>query len=157
VNPRQGEILLKEIVIVASKGAVMNAKAVVDMNLLIVEGMPEEEEAMDLTGHLKSSDFFDIALYPTATFVLTWFKSGRGDNKSSVSGSLTLLGVTNSISFDADVQVSDTEVSIHSEDFSIDRSDWGLTYNAEGTAGVPFDYLISDEIEFKLDITVEKQ
>ena len=52
--------------------------------------------------------------------------------------------------------VSDKEVSIKSEKFSIDRRDWGLTYNMEGTAGVPAEYLIDNRVEFKIDLMVTR-
>jgi polyisoprenoid-binding protein YceI len=155
VDPRQGKIFLKKIVIVVREGSIMNARAVVDMNSLIVEDM-SKEDITDLTGHLKSSDFFDTKKFTTSKFELTSIMEARGTYNSKVTANLTLLGVTKSISFMANIQISENVVSIISESFKIDRSDWGLTYNAEGTAGVPLDYLISDEVGFNINISVTK-
>ncbi|MDT8396991.1 MAG: YceI family protein [Pseudomonadales bacterium] len=49
--------------------------------------------------HLKSADFLDVEKYPEIKFVSTGFKV-KGDGVATVSGDLTLHGVTRSISFD---------------------------------------------------------
>jgi polyisoprenoid-binding protein YceI len=43
--------------------------------------------------HMKSSDFFDVARFPTAAFKLNANKNGRAD------GELTIKGVTQPLSF----------------------------------------------------------
>ncbi len=48
--------------------------------------------------HLRSSDFLDVAKFPTATFVSTGYKGG--ENGGTLSGDLTLHGVTKNISFE---------------------------------------------------------
>lgn len=48
--------------------------------------------------HLRSAEFFDVEKFPTATFVSTGY---NGDaNGGTLSGDLTLHGVTKNISFD---------------------------------------------------------
>ena len=47
-------------------------------------------------------------------------------------------------------------VSIQSEDFAVDRTEWGLLYNVEGSEGVPADYLIANDIGFTIDVNVSK-
>jgi polyisoprenoid-binding protein YceI len=55
-----------------------------------VTGVDTGEEARN--NHLKSPDFFDVATYPTATFISTSV-SKTGDNLT-INGNLTLHGVT---------------------------------------------------------------
>ncbi|RYU91164.1 polyisoprenoid-binding protein [Mucilaginibacter terrigena] len=50
-------------------------------------------------GHLKSADFFDVAKYPTITFVSTNV-AAAGTNKYKVTGNLTLHGVTKPVTLD---------------------------------------------------------
>ncbi|MCZ2723158.1 YceI family protein [Marinomonas sp. 15G1-11] len=50
--------------------------------------------------HVMSADFLDAGKYPTATFKSSDIK-GLGDDKVSVTGDLTLHGVTKAITFDA--------------------------------------------------------
>jgi polyisoprenoid-binding protein YceI len=136
---------------------ISNASIKIDMSTLTVESFPEgAEEIAKLTGHLKSPDFFNIEKYPYSKFELTRVQKTKGEYNSIVTGNLTILNVTKSITFNADISILDNEVSIKSENFSVDRKNWGLTYNTEGTEGVPVDYLISDDISFTINLILSK-
>lgn len=50
--------------------------------------------------HLKSKDFFDVANNPTARFVSTTV-TPRGANRATVTGNLTIKGVTKPVTLDA--------------------------------------------------------
>ncbi|MFT5184978.1 MAG: lipopolysaccharide export system protein LptA, partial [Flavobacteriales bacterium] len=63
---------------------------------------------------------------------------------------------SNNVTFNANVDVTENNVSVKSETFEIDRSDWNMVYNAEGSEGVPLDYIISDDIELAISFSVAK-
>ena len=98
--------------------------------------------------HLKSPDFFDVAKYPAITFVMTKF-----DGKS-VTGDLTIHGVTRSVTLDAEVSgtVKDpwggTRSSV-SLSGSIKRSDFGLKYNQVLEAG---GVAVGDEVKLSVEL-----
>jgi polyisoprenoid-binding protein YceI len=96
-----------------------------------------------LTGHLVGEDFFDVENHPTSTFTLT--TSSKAAGATHLTGNLALHGVTNSISFPAQVEVSDDAVSVSAE-FAINRKDFEITY-----PGKPDD-LIRDNVVLKLAI-----
>ncbi len=96
-----------------------------------------------LTGHLKNADFFDVPSFPTSKFVLTAIEANAEGHQ--VTGDLTLHGVTKSISFPADVSISDTEVSLKAE-FFIKRFDFDIVYKGKA------DDLIRDEVVIKFDV-----
>ena len=98
----------------------------------------------NLTGHLKSADFFDVETYPTATFTSTAI-TANDDGTHTITGNLDLHGVTKQISFPADVKVSDLGFAATAE-FSINRMDFEIKY-----PGKPDD-LIRDEVLIKLDL-----
>lgn len=157
VEPRWGKISIKQAEISVTDGIVSNAKVVIDITSLTVDNFGEDTVTMaKLHGHLLSPDFFKAETYPSSTFELTSIASQEGDFNSKVSGNLTILDVTKSISFSANVNVSDESVTIKSEDFAVNRTDWELTYNVEGTVGVPTDYIIANDIGFTIDVTVTK-
>lgn len=156
VQPRFGKIMVKNAEVMTTDNAVTNATVVIDMNNFTVENFEDQASIDKLTGHLKSDDFFKVAAHPVSTFELATIEAQEGENNAKVTGNLTILGVTKSISFNANVMVSDASVSIKSEDFVVNRTDWGLTYNTEGTEGVPADYLISNDVGFTIDVTVNK-
>jgi len=103
-----------------------------------------------LTAHLKTADFFDAARYPEATFVSTAIKPG-GDKGAShtVTGNLTLHGVTKAITFPATINVTPDAATVESS-FSINRKDFGINY-----AG-PADNLIRDDVVLTLHIRATK-
>jgi polyisoprenoid-binding protein YceI len=96
-----------------------------------------------LTGHLKSPDFFDVAKHPAAVFETSSI-SGPGEN-STVTGKLTLHGITRQISFPAKVAVKDDAVTVAAE-FSINRFDFDMKYAGKA------DDLIRDNVVLRLDI-----
>ena len=157
LQPRFGKIYFSDARFLVNSGKLTNASVTIKMASLTVESFPEgAKEIGKLTGHLLSADFFAIEKYPTSKFELTSIQKATGTHNSQVTGNLTILSISKSITFAANVTISDNEVSIKSEEFSVNRTDWGLTYNVEGTAGVPTNYLISNEIGFTIDVTLTK-
>jgi polyisoprenoid-binding protein YceI len=54
----------------------------------------------DLDEHLKSGDFFEVARYPTATFVSIRVEKGMDMNHLKVTGNLTIRTVTRPVTLD---------------------------------------------------------
>lgn len=157
VQKRFGKVALANAKFSVNKGLLANAYVQIAMNTLTVENFETgSEEIGKLTGHLKSADFFNIDTYPTVTFELTKTEKLKGSFNSRLTGNLTILNVTKSVSFNANTVVSEKSVNLKSEDFTVNRTDWGLKYNTEGTKGVPVDYLISNDIGFTIDISVSR-
>jgi polyisoprenoid-binding protein YceI len=104
-----------------------------------------------LAGHLKSPDFFDVEKFPKATFDSSTIAAGGANGAThTITGNLTLHGVTKSVTFPATVTVSKDKVSAKAE-FSIMRKDWNLVY-----PGMPND-LIKDDVAIHLTIEAPKQ
>jgi polyisoprenoid-binding protein YceI len=78
-----------------------------------------------LTSHLKSPDFFGVAKNPKATFVTT--KVAKGPTGYVVTGDLTLLGKTKSVSIPADITLTAGKFTLKGT-FKIDRNDFGMIY-----------------------------
>ncbi len=103
-----------------------------------------------LTGHLKSADFFDVAKHPKASFVSTEVKAGGEGGSHTVTGNLTLHGVTKSITFAADITVDADKITVKSE-FSINRKDFEIVYAGK------VDDLIRDDVVLKLDLNASRK
>jgi polyisoprenoid-binding protein YceI len=156
VQPRFGKIMVGNAEVLTNNNKLTNAVIEMSMASFTVENFEDEESKMKLTGHLQGDDFFKVEAHPTSIFELTSIEDQAGDYNSKLTGNLTILGATKSISFLANVSTSDNAVSVKSEDFVIDRTEWGLVYNVEGTEGVPADYLISNDIGFTVDVNMTK-
>jgi len=100
-------------------------------------------------GHLKSPDFFNAEQFPTLTFESTSVKPA-GTNKFTVSGNLTMLGVTKPVTAQLEyLGEGETRQGYKSgfeAVFTIKRSDFGMTKFLEGNA-------LGDEV--KLIVAVE--
>jgi polyisoprenoid-binding protein YceI len=96
-----------------------------------------------LTGHLQTKDFFDVAQFPTSTFE-TVSITDNGTN-STVTGKLTLHGVTKEISFPATIKVGPDSVDVDAQ-FAINRLDFDIKYK-----GMAND-LIRNDVVLKLKV-----
>jgi polyisoprenoid-binding protein YceI len=103
-----------------------------------------------LTGHLKSSDFFNTKANPKATFVSREIKKG-GDKGAThtVTGDLTIKGITKTVAFPATISLAGDTANVDAE-FAINRRDFSLNY-----PGKPND-LIRDDVVIKLTIRAKK-
>lgn len=156
-GPRFGIISLKSASFLVNNNALTNASVEIDMSTLRVDNFGEDTASQSqLTGHLISADFFDVPNHPISKFELTEIESTEGDFNSTLTGNLTIMDISKSITFKANVNVSDDEVSMKSEKFILDRTDWELKYNIEGSEGVPIDYIISNDLEFVIDVAIQK-
>ena len=107
-------------------------------------------DTADLTKHLKTADFFDVAKYPEATFVSTAIKPGGEKGAShTVTGNLTMHGATKSVSFPATIAVTGDVASVDAN-FSVNRKDFGINY--AGAAN----NLIRDDVVLTLTIRANK-
>jgi polyisoprenoid-binding protein YceI len=86
-------------------------------------------------GHLRSPDFFDVAKFPTLTFVSTKVEKGADDSHFKVTGDLTIHGVTKSVVLDTEFGGTDNAMGADIVGFSattkIDRRVFGLTWGEE--------------------------
>jgi polyisoprenoid-binding protein YceI len=104
--------------------------------------------------HLRSADFFDVAKYPTMTFVSKKVAKA-GKNRLKVTGDLTLHGVTRQVVLDVEPlskESKDPWGNIRrgtTASTRIDRKDFGLTWNKGlETGGV----LVGDDVLITLEI-----
>lgn len=142
--------------VLLNNNKITNAKFIIDLGSLTVDNFDDAEQKGKLEGHLKSADFFNIEKFPTARFEITKVEENKGDYNSLITGNLTILETTKSITFNANIAVLANSVAINSEDFSVNRQDWELNYHSEGDAGVPTDYLIADAIGFTINVALTK-
>jgi len=96
-------------------------------------------DAAELTKHLKTADFFDVAQYPSAHFRSTKILTGEGEGHYEVAGNLELHGVTRWMRFPATIEVDSTSITVASE-FSMNRHDFGVDH--PGTADDPIRDLV---------------
>jgi polyisoprenoid-binding protein YceI len=109
--------------------------------------------------HLRGPDFFDVARYPTITFVSRQVTQ-TGPDQLRVVGDLTLHGVTREIAID--LQGPTPEVKDPWQSFrrgftgatKINRKDFGMTWNKALDSG---GMIVGDEVEISVEIEIVRK
>ncbi len=108
--------------------------------------------------HLRSADFFDVAKFPTMTFVAKKV-ANAGKDRLKVTGDLTLHGITREVVLDVEgptAEIKDPWGNIRRGAVAgtkINRKDFGLVWNkALETGGV----VVGDEVTITLEIEMIK-
>ncbi len=75
-------------------------------NIVSLDENGDTDYTKMLEGHLQDSTFFNTVLFPSATFKITGTEAGK------VMGDLTVIGVSQPVTIEGELSVTDTEVSI---------------------------------------------
>jgi polyisoprenoid-binding protein YceI len=103
--------------------------------------------------HLRSSDFFDVAKYPTLTFRSKRIEA-LGPEDFKLTGDLTIHGVTKEVTFDGEgptPSVKDPWGNIRAgvtASAKINRKNFGLVWNAVTEAG---GVVVGDEVKITIE------
>ncbi len=136
-NLSEGSVSVKE-------GKIVAGKFTIDINSLKVLDIPaEDKDNAKLTKHLKSADFLDAEKFPTASFEIVSVEPYKADTTQkmkekdkeytlanpthSITGNLTMKGVTKSITFPAVVKLEANKLEAEAK-FNINRKDWGMEW-----------------------------
>ena len=163
INIKSGELNVKD-------STISGGNFTLDMNSMLVSGPegsdPKKNEK--LLEHLKSPDFFNVNANPEATFTITAVAPFTGTASDSadprqesiskykvanpthtISGNLTIKGISKNITFPAKITIADNSVDAIAK-FNINRKDWDIVY-----PGKPDD-LIRDEIHLGIALKAGK-
>lgn len=125
----------------------------VDMTTMDCKDL-EGEWKQKLEGHLKSDDFFGVATYPTAKFVISQAVP-QGPGKYKVTGDMTIKGKTNPVKFNAEFTQTDDKISGTSK-IVIDRSNYDIKYGSGSFFDDLGDKTIYDDFELTVKIVANK-
>jgi polyisoprenoid-binding protein YceI len=108
----------------------------------------------DRDAHLRSPDFFDVENHKEITFMGNTYEKSADPDKYKMYGDLTIKGISKRIVVDVEFAgiVKDpygNEKAGLIIEGKINRSDWGLTWNAALEAG---GVLVSDEVRISCDV-----
>lgn len=146
-----GTIKLASGTIKAEGDKVVAGDFVIDVATL--ESMDLNDDAdmkAKLDGHLKDEDFLDVAKFPTASFNITDVKAIEGDFSSEISGNFKMRDIEKNISFKANVSTEGDALKIASEEFTINRQDFGITFKG-GKGSV-----IKDNVTLRINLNANK-
>ncbi|MDZ4680718.1 MAG: YceI family protein [Saprospiraceae bacterium] len=108
-----------------------------------------------LVGHLKSDDFFGVATYPTAKFVISRAIATDTKGNYKIIGNLTIKSTTKEIKFNANVVEADDMVKAIGK-ITIDRSDFDVRYGSGSFFDSLGDKTIYDEFDMNVSLVAKK-
>ncbi|RDV13986.1 YceI family protein [Pontibacter diazotrophicus] len=127
---------------------------VIDMTSITDTDITNPGSNKKLTDHLKSEDFFSVEKHPNATFKITSVspvaKPKAGEPNYSVTGDLTIKGITNAITFPATVK-TDGKSAEAAAKIELDRTKWDIKYRS-GMLGTAADKIIDDTFTIDLKL-----
>jgi polyisoprenoid-binding protein YceI len=143
-----GYVPLKNATLDYSSGKIKGGSFDMDMVNLTVEDLTDAKSKGNLTGHLKSDDFFSVEKFNTSSFKITEAKSSNGTDYT-ITGNLTIKGITQKISFPAKVAVAGKKVTATGQ-IKFDRTKFEIKYRSGSYFEDLADKMIYDEV--KLDV-----
>jgi polyisoprenoid-binding protein YceI len=101
--------------------------------------------------HLKSPDFFDVAKYPTLTFVST--KVTPAGDRLKIEGDLTMHGITKPVTLDGAFLGSGGDKAGFEATTKVDRKDFGIVWNKVVDQGT----MLGDDVEIRIAIEANSE
>jgi polyisoprenoid-binding protein YceI len=139
--------------LVAENGKLKSGEFVIPIATIENFDLPAEVKPA-LLEHLKSPDFFNLALHPEARFTITNVTPYAGGETPAVEGAnclvegnFTLLGKTNLIRFPARVTITGEKINAEAI-LQIDRTQWGM--NSYSDPAAPLYILPRVDLHLKL-------
>jgi polyisoprenoid-binding protein YceI len=128
---------------------VTGGEFIIDLSNITIEDIQGSSNEK-LLGHLKSDDFFSVAKFPTAKFLLSSVtpKSGK---TFTIKGKLTIKGITNDIEFPADIVFSGKTMTATSK-IKVDRTKYDIKYRSSNFFENLGDKTIYDDFELDLNL-----
>ena len=134
---------------------ILGGKFTVDMASLVDFDQKGDMKQM-LETHLKSADFFDVEVYPTAVFEITSAEKQAEAGRYKVAGNLTIKDKTNNIEFLVTVRDDGTKYTAVTDSITVDRTKWGVIYGSGQGLKELTDKVISDQISFVATVVAPK-
>ena len=132
----------------------MSGNFTIDMKTMACTDL-KGSSAQSLLGHLKGEDFFSIEKYPAATFALTR-ASPITNNQVSITGNLTIKGITNSVTFPASIKKQKNSFSATARDVKVDRTKYDIRYRSRSFFGDIGDKAIDDTFLLNISLVCRK-
>lgn len=147
-----GELLVKG-------DAIVGGTVTVDMKTMKALDIKDAESQGKFVGHMSSDDFFGVEKFPTSIFKIVSVTPIKGATKeadnATITGDMTIKGVTQRLSFPAKVGVKDG-VAAATGKMTIDRTKFGLKYGSKSFFDSIGDKAIYDNFDLIFNVIAKK-
>jgi len=155
-----GTVKIADGSIQVDKNKLVGGTIEMDMTSIQNLDLKDQEYNQKLIGHLKSDDFFSVEKHPRATFKITNVTpikgSAAGASNYNVAGNLTIKGITNPITFPAQITATGNTVTAKSEAVTLDRTKWDIRYGSKSFFANIGDKAIMDDFTVQFNVVAKK-
>ena len=152
-HSNQGSFDVSGTLVSTSNGLIKEGRFVIPIASIDNYNLPDEVKPQ-LLEHLKSADFFNMVLFPTAEFVITKVQPYAGGVDGAIEGAnylitgdFSMVGQTHKLSFPA--RITHTTQKINAEAyFPLDRTKWGMNSYTNPNEGL----YIEPNVDIHLEI-----
>ncbi|AWV98156.1 YceI family protein [Arcticibacterium luteifluviistationis] len=147
VKEHTGNVTITEGSVDITGGAVSGGNFVIDLTSIVPTDTVYDEKSTKekLVGHLSSPDFFNVEVFPTATFEIT------GAEGTTVTGNLTVRGITNEETVENVEIITVGDVTNITGNLTFDRKKYDVSFD------VPVkDMVISNDIQLSINLVAAK-
>lgn len=147
-----GTIALKNGTLLMKGKDIAGGSFVMDMKSIKVTDIAETDpQNKKLIVHLENADFFDVAKYPEAKFVIDKVVK-KSDKVFTITGNMTIKDKTNPLTFESTITGQTESTVITRATLNIDRTKYGIVYKSS-TLG---EAMINDVFELNLKLVGSK-
>ncbi len=139
-----GQVSLADAKLDYDNGKITGGSFDMDMTKITVEDITDPNSNKRLTDHLKSDDFFSVEKHNKSTFKITEAKSTNGTDYT-ITGDLTIKGVTNPVTFPAKVTVDGNKITA-TAGITFDRTKYDIKYRSGSFFDGLADKMIYDDV-----------
>jgi len=151
----EGNIKLKKGELEFAKNNLVGGMFEIDMTSMTVTDITDAKTNKKLVEHLMNDDFFSVPKHPTAQFKISKVEAIRGAKAGqpthTISGDLTIKGITKPVSFPALVSMKDGSFMADAE-IKVDRTQFDIRYGSGKFFENLGDKMISDEFTMKVKL-----
>lgn len=133
-----------------ASGKITGGSFEMDMPNLTVEDLTDPKSKGNLTNHLKSDDFFSVEKFKRSTFKITSAKATNATDYT-ITGDLTIKGVTKPVSFPAKVAVEGNKLTATGT-IKFDRTHYDIRFRSGNYFEDLGDKLIYDEVSLEVNL-----
>ena len=139
-----GYILLEKGNLLIVEGKIISGDFKICMESIVDLDIDYELMRITLENTLKSIEFFNTEKYHYSSFKIDYIEN------NNIYGDLTFLGVTNCVNFQYDLSIESDSLKIETEEFIIDRTDWGSFSMSKDDAKSDKSFIVPNNVKIKV-------
>ena len=157
-----GTLSIKQGTIYTHEGEITGGTVILDMTSIKVDDIKNPGTNQALVNHLLSNDFFHVDSFPTGYFDIAQVAPltnapPESNSTHSVTGNLTLKGITKGINFTTNIEVADNRLHAKTPQFVLDRTNWNVNYGSRSVFANLKDNFIHDEMAMKIHLVAKNE